>query len=122
MEFQHETGRIFARSDSGRLLAEVTFPEQDGVAVINHTFVDDSLRGQGGPDSCCRRWRTPCAGRDARPGPPAAMPCTGSKPTRNSGTCWHKAGRARLSGALLPLNQRSRQGNCRSVEVLGRSR
>lgn len=48
MEFQHETGRIFARSDSGRLLAEVTFPEQDGVAVINHTFVDDSLRGQGG--------------------------------------------------------------------------
>lgn len=47
MEFTQETGRIFARSDSGRLLAEVTFPEQDGVAVINHTFVDDSLRGQG---------------------------------------------------------------------------
>ena len=28
-------------------MAEVTFPEQEGVAVIDHTFVDGSLRGQG---------------------------------------------------------------------------
>lgn len=47
MEFKQETGRIIAQSDSGQLLAEVTFPEQNGVAVINHTFVDGSLRGQG---------------------------------------------------------------------------
>ena len=46
MEFQKETGRIYAEKD-GELIAEITFPEEDGVAVIDHTFVDDSLRGQG---------------------------------------------------------------------------
>ena len=46
MEFQRETGRIYAERD-GRLIAEITFPEEDGVAVIDHTFVDSSLRGQG---------------------------------------------------------------------------
>ena len=47
MEFCKEPGRIFATDETGKLLAEVTFPEQEGIAVINHTFVDDSLRGQG---------------------------------------------------------------------------
>lgn len=47
MEFSRESGRIFARDENGRLLAEVTFPERDGVAEITHTFVDPSLRGQG---------------------------------------------------------------------------
>lgn len=47
MEFCKEPGRIFATDETGKLLAEVTFPEREGVAVINHTFVDDSLRGQG---------------------------------------------------------------------------
>ena len=46
MEFQRETGRIYAERD-GQLIAEITFPEEDGVAVIDHTFVDGSLRGQG---------------------------------------------------------------------------
>lgn len=46
MEFQHEEGRIYARQGE-KLLAEVTFPARDGTAVIEHTFVDDSLRGQG---------------------------------------------------------------------------
>ena len=46
MEFQRENGRIYAERD-GKLIAEITFPEEDGVAVIDHTFVDDSLRGQG---------------------------------------------------------------------------
>lgn len=32
----------------GAVLAEVTFPEVErGVVEINHTFVDESLRGQG---------------------------------------------------------------------------
>lgn len=32
----------------GTVLAEVTFPAEDGSVVnINHTFVDESLRGQG---------------------------------------------------------------------------
>ena len=47
MEFRKEPGRIFATDETGKLLAEVTFPEREGVAVINHTFVDSSLRGQG---------------------------------------------------------------------------
>ena len=46
MEFQREDGRIFAM-DGDRLVAEVTFPAENGVADIDHTFVDDSLRGQG---------------------------------------------------------------------------
>jgi predicted GNAT family acetyltransferase len=47
MKFQHEAERIYAQDEAGRLIAEVTFPVKDGVANITHTFVDDSLRGQG---------------------------------------------------------------------------
>lgn len=47
MDFQYEPGRIYALSDGGQLLAEVTFPTMDGIADIDHTYVDDSLRGQG---------------------------------------------------------------------------
>ena len=48
MDFQSETGRIFLEDEYGRLLAEVTFPSVSArVADIRHTFVDDSLRGQG---------------------------------------------------------------------------
>lgn len=47
MDLQHESNRIFANDASGKLIAEITFPEEGGVATINHTFVDDSLRGQG---------------------------------------------------------------------------
>lgn len=33
---------------SGQMIAEIDFPEQQpGVVNITHTFVDDSLRGQG---------------------------------------------------------------------------
>ena len=46
MKFQTESGRVYAM-DGEKLLAEVTFPDRDGVADITHTFVDDSLRGQG---------------------------------------------------------------------------
>lgn len=44
MEFQKEEGRIFA-VEGEKLLAEVIFPAQDGVAHIDRTFVDDSLPG-----------------------------------------------------------------------------
>jgi len=48
MEFQKEPGRVFALDEAGKVLAEVTFPtREDGVAEIDHTFVDPSLRGQG---------------------------------------------------------------------------
>ena len=48
MQFQIQSDRIFAKDKSGKLLAEITFPEtESGVCTINHTFVDESLRGQG---------------------------------------------------------------------------
>lgn len=47
MNFQKRNGRIFCKSE-GKLLAEITFPDTaDGIRDIDHTFVDDSLRGQG---------------------------------------------------------------------------
>jgi predicted GNAT family acetyltransferase len=47
MEFQYEAERIFTENEEGKVIAEVTFPLKDGIATINHTFVDESLRGQG---------------------------------------------------------------------------
>lgn len=47
MTFKYEQNRIYAQETSGKLLAEITFPQQDDIYDINHTFVDDSLRGQG---------------------------------------------------------------------------
>ncbi len=47
MEFITEKDRIFATDETGNTIAEVTFPTVDGVSVIDHTFVDPSLRGQG---------------------------------------------------------------------------
>ena len=42
-----ETG-IRKFDNDGKLIAEITFPETaPGVYTIDHTFVDDSLRGQG---------------------------------------------------------------------------
>ena len=47
VEFQYEKERIFACDEGGKVIAEITFPVSNGVADINHTFVDGSLRGQG---------------------------------------------------------------------------
>ena len=46
--FKKEKSRIYLENEKGELIAEITFPEMSpGVYTINHTFVDDSLRGQG---------------------------------------------------------------------------
>ena len=48
MEFITEPDRIYATDDTGKTIAEITFPEtESGVFCIDHTFVDESLRGQG---------------------------------------------------------------------------
>lgn len=48
MEFQVESNRIFAVDDQNKIIAEITFPETEAGSVnINHTFVDEALRGQG---------------------------------------------------------------------------
>ena len=48
MNFITEENRIYMNDDAGKLLAEITFPKTgDNEYTIDHTFVDDSLRGQG---------------------------------------------------------------------------
>lgn len=48
MDFTHNENQIALYSETGELLAEVTFPYTDETTVnINHTFVDSSLRGRG---------------------------------------------------------------------------
>ncbi len=50
MEMQYEPERIYINGPAGQCIAEVTFPISNGVATIDHTFVDPSLRGQGVAD------------------------------------------------------------------------
>lgn len=48
MQFIKEENRIYATNIDNETVAEVTFYEiENGVYNIDHTFVDDSLRGQG---------------------------------------------------------------------------
>lgn len=48
MNFTYNPNQIALFDSDNNLLAEVTFPNTDPDTVnINHTFVDDSLRGQG---------------------------------------------------------------------------
>ena len=48
MVFTIEKSRIYAKNSSGKIVAEILFPEKTkGVFCIERTFVDDSLRGQG---------------------------------------------------------------------------
>ena len=54
MEYITERNRIYA-VENGEEVGEVTFPLRDGVYVINHTYVDDRLRGQGIAGELVRR-------------------------------------------------------------------
>ena len=46
--FHEESGRIYAEDENGKVIAEIVFPEvRPGVCEIMHTYVDDTLRGQG---------------------------------------------------------------------------
>ena len=48
MKFIYEHNRIFGTDENGNVLAEITFPRTEpGVYTIEHTIVDDSLKGQG---------------------------------------------------------------------------
>lgn len=54
MEYITEKNRIYV-VENGVEVGEVTFPERDGMYVINHTYVDDRLRGQGIASELVRR-------------------------------------------------------------------
>ena len=47
MNYIIESDRIYATDNGGRVIAEVTFHNSAGVSTIDHTFVDESLRGRG---------------------------------------------------------------------------
>ena len=48
MNFIIEENRIYLPDEMGNTIAEITFKEiEKGVYNIDHTFVDETLRGQG---------------------------------------------------------------------------
>ena len=48
MNFIYDKNRIYVEDASGKMIVEATFPSyNDTTVVIDHTFVDPSLRGQG---------------------------------------------------------------------------
>lgn len=48
MNFIKEQNRIYLQNETGKIIAEITFEEiEKGIYNIDHTFVDESLRGQG---------------------------------------------------------------------------
>lgn len=48
MNFIYSPNKIFILDKNNKTIAEVTFPDVDENTVnINHTYVDNSLRGQG---------------------------------------------------------------------------
>ena len=76
MQWIEESNRIFLLDDRKQTAAEITFPTGDGAdVVIDHTYVDPALRGQGIAGSLMERTvallrRT---GRKARPVCPYAV-------------------------------------------------
>lgn len=48
MNFIKEQNRIYLPDETGKVIAEITYEEiEKGIFNINHTYVDESLRGQG---------------------------------------------------------------------------
>lgn len=48
MNYQYENHRIFVKNEEGKVIVNATFPLfREGIVVVDHTFVDPSLRGQG---------------------------------------------------------------------------
>ncbi|WP_370460356.1 GNAT family N-acetyltransferase [Cytobacillus firmus] len=47
-DIQKEENRFFMNDEKGNMIAEITYiPSGDSVITIDHTYVSDSLRGQG---------------------------------------------------------------------------
>ena len=48
MDFIKEENKIYLKGSNGKIIAEIEYEEDDdGIYNIYHTFVDESLRGQG---------------------------------------------------------------------------
>lgn len=48
MNFIYEDHRIYVKNEDEKIIVNATFPYlKEGVVVVDHTFVDPSMRGQG---------------------------------------------------------------------------
>jgi predicted GNAT family acetyltransferase len=48
MNYIYEAHRIFVKDEQGKVIINATFPfYKEGIVVVDHTYVDPSLRGQG---------------------------------------------------------------------------
>ena len=48
MEFEKGDNRFYKNDENGKLIAEITYvPSGEDKVLVDHTFVDPSLRGQG---------------------------------------------------------------------------
>ncbi|MFH0767916.1 MAG: GNAT family N-acetyltransferase [Bacillota bacterium] len=48
MNYIYENHKIYVLNKEGKVIVNATFPFiEDGIVVIDHTYVDPSLRGQG---------------------------------------------------------------------------
>jgi predicted GNAT family acetyltransferase len=48
MNYIYENHEIYVKNEEGKMIVHATFPWiKEGVVVVDHTFVDPSLRGQG---------------------------------------------------------------------------
>jgi uncharacterized protein len=48
MQFIHEDHQIYVLDEQGKIIVDATFPYiKPGIVVVDHTYVDPSLRGQG---------------------------------------------------------------------------
>jgi predicted GNAT family acetyltransferase len=48
MKFIYEDHKIYVNNEDGKMIVDATFPFiKEGVVVVDHTYVDPSLRGQG---------------------------------------------------------------------------
>jgi len=48
MDFDKEGNRYYKNDENGKNIAEITYvPSGDDKVIVDHTFVDPSLRGQG---------------------------------------------------------------------------
>ncbi len=48
MNYIYENNKIYVNDSEGKMIVNATFPFIDkGIVVVDHTYVDPSLRGQG---------------------------------------------------------------------------
>lgn len=78
MTWKIEENRLYAEDVDGALLAETTFPPAgEGVVDIDHTYVDESLRGQGIAGQMMETVVGILRQRGSRPWPAVPMPLPG---------------------------------------------